>query len=62
MNVPADFDGSYALQYTSMMISDSIIDVSMDGSNNKDDIMPKNRAILSKVAFSGMISSLPVEV
>ena len=45
-----------------MMISDSIIDVPINGYNDKDDIMPINRAIPSKVAFSGMISSLPLEV
>ena len=44
-----------------MMISDSIIDVPMDGSNDKDDIMPENMAIPPKVAFLGMIWSLPLE-
>ena len=45
-----------------MMISDSTIDVPINGSNDKDDIMPKNRAIPSKVAFFDIISTLPLEL
>ena len=45
-----------------MTISDSINDVPIDNSNGRDDIMPKNRAIPSKVAFFGMISTLPLEL
>ena len=45
-----------------MMISDSAIDVPTDDSYDKDDIMPKNRAIPSKVAFFGMTPSLPLEI
>ena len=62
MNVPADFDDPDTLQYTITMISDSTVDVQVDGSNDKDNIMPKNRAIPSKAAFFDMISSLPLEV
>ena len=45
-----------------MMISDITIDVPINGSNDKDDIMPKNRAIISKVACFGMVSTLPFEL
>ena len=34
----------------------------MVSSNGRVDIMPKNGAISSKVAFFGMISTLPLEV
>ena len=45
-----------------MTISDSINDVPIDNSNGRDDVMQKNRAIPSKVAFSSMISTLPFEL
>ena len=62
MNVPTDFDVSDTLQCIIMMISDSIIDVPIRSSKVKDNIIPKNRVIPSKVAFFGMISSLPLDL
>ena len=43
-------------------ISDSIIDVPMASSSERVDIMPKNRAITSIVAFFSIVSTLPPEL
>ena len=43
-------------------ISDSSIDVPMATSSGRDNIMPKNRAITSKVYFFSMVSTLPLEL
>ena len=45
-----------------MTILDTTIDVPLVSSNGKVDIMPKNGAITSKVAFFGMISTLPFKL
>ena len=45
-----------------MMISDSTIDVPIQRSNGRVDIMPKNWAIPSKVSFFSMISTLPSDL
>ena len=62
MNVPADFDDPDTLQYTLTMISASTVDVQVDGSNDKDNIMPKNSVLLPKVVLFGMIRTLPLEL
>ena len=62
INVPIDFDSSDTLQYTSMTISDSTIDVPMANSNGRVDIMLKNVTFDGIVLFFGMISTLPLEL
>ena len=43
-------------------ISDCIIDTPTVSSCGRDDIMSKNSVILSKEAFSGMVSTLQLEL
>ena len=62
IHVSYGFDGSDTLSYTSITISDSIIDVPMATSSERDDIMPENRPILLKVPFFGMVSTLQIEL
>ena len=62
INVSTDYDGSDTLQYTSVSISNSIIDTPTASSSGRVDIIPKNRPILVKVPFFGMVSTLPLEL
>ena len=62
IHVPTDFDGSDALQYTSITFLDSTIDVPMASSSGRVDIIPKNSVLLPKVVLFGMISTLPLEL
>ena len=47
---------------TSITFSDSTIDVTVNSSSDRVDIIPKNSVILSKVVLFGMISTLPLEL
>ena len=62
MHVPTYFDGSDTLSCTSITISDSTIDVPIDNSNGRVDIMQENAPLGRNVLFWGMISSLPLVV